>query len=246
MDVSERDFPAQVIERSRSVPVVVDFWAEWCGPCRQLGPLLEQTVAQRPGIELAKVDVDSAPTLASQYQIQGIPAVKAFRDGEVAAEFVGAQPRPAVEQFLDALLPNPADELVAAGDEQSLRRALELEPARADAAVPLARILLSRGEADQALEILQRVPGSFAADGLTARIELQRDPAAGSPEIAQAFEALDRGEHERGLDLLLSALPSADGARDGIRRAVIGVLDELGVDDPLAREARRRLASALY
>ena len=246
MDVSEQQFPTQVIERSRTAPVVVDFWAEWCGPCRQLGPLLEQAVAERPGIELAKVDVDQAPVLSRQYGIQGIPAVKAFRDGQVVAEFVGAQPRPAVEQFLDSLLPSPADPLVAAGDEDSLRRALELEPTRADAAVPLARILLQRGESDQALEILGRVPGSFAADGLAGRIELQRAPGADVPELVQAFEALDRGDHEQALDLLLSALSSADGARDGIRRVVIGILEELGVEHPVAREARRRLAAALY
>ena len=165
----------------------------------------------------------------------------------MAAEFVGAQPRPAVERFLDSLLPSPADPLVAAGDEDSLRRALEIEPTRADAAVPLARILLRRDELDQALEILQSVPGSFAADGLAAQLELQ-GAAAGSdvPELAQAFEALNRGELEQALDLLLSALSSADGARDGIRRVVIGLLEELGVDHPVAREARRRLAAALY
>ena len=244
MDVLEPEFPQKVIERSRSVPVVVDFWAEWCGPCRQLTPLLEQAVTERPPIELAKVDVDQAPTLAREYGIQGIPAVKAFRDGEVVAEFTGAQPRVAVERFLDALLPNPADDLVAAGDEASLRQALELEPTRGDAAVPLARILLARGEPDQALGILRRVPGSFTADGLAARIELQQ--AGVDSDLDQAFQALDRGDHEQALDLLLNALPSADGARDDIRRVVIGVLDELGVEDPVARQARRRLASVLY
>jgi putative thioredoxin len=251
MDVTEATFNQAVVDRSRSVPVVVDFWAEWCGPCRQLGPVLESAVAGRAGkIELAKVDVDDNQALARAYRVQGIPAVKAFRDGRVAAEFVGAQPPAAVEAFLDSLLPSEADELVQRGDEASLRQALALEPSRADAALPLARILRERGETDEALEVLARVPGSFAADGLAARIELERAAAAGgadgAPDLRDAFAALDSGEQELGLELLLDALSSADGARDDIRRVVVGVLDELGVEHPLAREMRRRLASALY
>jgi putative thioredoxin len=244
MDVTEQDFETAVIERSREVPVVVDFWAEWCGPCRQLTPVLERGVAAREGkVELAKVDVDSNPTLARNYGIQGIPAVKAFRDGEVVSEFVGAQPPPAVERFLDSLVPSEADALVEQGDEESLRRAVELAPTRADAAVPLARMLHARGEDDEALAILSRVPGSFAADGLAARIELERND---DPELQKAFAALDAGDYQAALDALLEALPSADGARDDVRRVVVGILDELGVEHPLARESRRRLASALY
>jgi putative thioredoxin len=247
MDVSEANFQTAVIDRSHALPVVVDFWAEWCGPCRQLGPVLERAVAGRAGkVELVKVDVDANQLLARTYQIQGIPAVKAFRDGSVAAEFVGAQPPPAVDRFLDSLLPSEADGLIEQGDEDSLRRALAHEPTRADAAVPLARILLARGEEDEALEILSRVPGSFAADGLAARIELERAGLPESPDLSEAFAALDAGDPERALDLLIAALPSADGASDRIRRVVVGLLAELGVEHPLARESRRRLASALY
>jgi putative thioredoxin len=245
MDVTDETFQTAVIERSRTVPVVVDFWAEWCGPCRQLGPVIERAVAASEGkVELAKVDVDANPNVARTYQIQSIPAVKAFRDGQVVAEFVGAQPPTAVNGFLDSLLPSEADELIARGDEESLRRAAELEPSRAEAAVPLARLLLSRGDDDGALALVREVPGNFGADGIAARIALAR----GNPgdDVTDAFRALDEGDHERALDLLIGALASADGARDDIRRVVVGVLDELGVDSPLARDARRRLATALY
>lgn len=245
MDVNENNFQTEVLDRSRTVPVVVDFWADWCGPCRQLGPVLERAVAARAGkVELVKVDVDANPRLAQTYRIQGIPAVKAFRDGQVVSEFVGAQPPPAVEQFLDELAPSEADELVALGDEESLRRAVALEPARADAAVPLAQILHARGDPQGALALLKEIPGSFAADGLAARITLEQ--AGPSAELQQAFTALDAGDQARALDLLIGSLLSADGLRDDIRRVIVGILDGLGVDSQLARDSRRRLAAALY
>ncbi len=245
IDVSESNFQTAVLERSRTVAVVVDFWAQWCGPCRQLGPVLERSVAARAGkVELVKLDVDTNQALARSYAVQSIPAVKAFRDETVVAEFVGAQPPLAIERFLDQLVPSEADGLVAHGDEASLRRAVELEPSRADAAVPLARILHGRGDADGALALLKEIPGSFTAEGLAARIGLQRGGSASA--LQPAFAALDAGDHERALDLLIGALSSADGTRDDVRRVVVGILDELGAESQLARESRRRLATALY
>jgi putative thioredoxin len=244
IDVTEQDFERDVIERSREIPVVVDFWAEWCGPCRMLGPALEKAANAREGqVVLAKLDTDANPGISRAFEIQGIPAVKAFKDGRVVDEFVGAVPPAQVERFFDGLIPNEADALVAAGDEASLRRALELDPKRSDAAVALAEMLYARGDRDEALGLVDNVAGSFRADGLAARMRLEDQDAV---DLAEAFRALDAGEYERALELLIGAIPSADGHKDDVRRVVVAVLDRLGVEDPLARDARRRLAAALY
>jgi putative thioredoxin len=243
VDTSEASFQKDVIERSYDVPVVVDFWAEWCGPCRSLGPVIEKAVEARDGqVELVKLDTDANQRLAAEYRIQSIPAVKAFKDGKVVDEFVGALPPAAVERWLDGLAPSEAEMLVAAGGEDNLRRAVELEPGRADAGLALARLLSERGAREEALAVLANIAGSFAAEGMAARLRLEADET-----LREAFAALDAGETERGLDLLIEAIAAADAdTREDLRKAIVGVLDELGVEHPLARDSRRRLANALY
>ena len=246
-DVDEAGFEQQVIERSRNVTVLVDFWAEWCGPCHKLAPVIESAVAATDGaVELVKIDIEANPNIARRFGIQGIPNVKAFRDGELVDEFTGAQPPATVQRFVEGLLPSPSDALLAAGDEASLREAIALEPARADVRVQLARILVVDGRETEALEQLRAVSHDREADGLLARYELTLDAAA--PAVARlGLEGLARGEYEAGLRSLLEAIAEASGdTRDRIRRVMIGTFAELGDVDPLAIAIRKRLAASLY
>ena len=262
-DVSQADFEARVIERSREVPVVVDFWAEWCAPCRQLGPALEEAIRERGGaIELAKVDVEANQALAQAFGIRGIPDVRAFRDGRIADGFTGARPPAELSAFLDALLPSEADRLAALGDEESLRAALEADPRHLEAALGLARIHLSRGEPDEARALLGAHDGvDFRASGLMARIELEqrlratvsaagpsRTGSAPSAESAErAIAAWAEGAVPDALERFQEIIANEKDpeTRDLVRRIMVAIFAELGPGDPLASEHRRRLAAAL-
>ena len=242
-DVTEASFQADVLDRSHAVPVVVDFWAEWCGPCRQLGPALEAEASRREGeVELAKIDVDTNQSLAGSFGVQGIPAVKAFKDGKVAAEFTGAIPPAQVAAFFDGLVPSEADRLAGAEDEASLRRALEIDPKQSTAAIKLGRLLVGRDDSEQARSLLEPFETDFTASGLLARLELSDDE-----EVSPALDAWDDGDHERALELLQEALAaSTDPERtDLLRRVMVAIFTELGPASDLAREHRRRLALAI-
>src|SRR5215208_5958430 len=190
IEVTDADFQQRVLDRSAELPVLVDFWADWCRPCHMLAPVIERAVDAHPGkIELAKLDTDHNQQTAARYGVRGLPTVKAFRNGEVVDEFTGAQPPLVVERFVAGLVPSEADQLAGSRDEQSLRRALEVDPGHPAARRELGQLLLRRGEAEEALTLLEGLNGDFVAEGLVARARLADDQ-----DLAPTFEAWDDGD----------------------------------------------------
>lgn len=241
IDVSDATFDQDVIAQSRSAPVVVDFWAAWCGPCRSLGPTLEAVARSSEGVTLAKLDVDANPRSQQRFGIRGIPAVKAFRDGRVVDEFVGNQPQRAVEQFFARLAPPALEELPA--DEAGLRSLIERSPERSDARRELGRRLMRSGQQEDAAEVL--APGSHdpAVDGLLARTELLRE----TPSALPALLAVPDGRREmKVVPDVIAALRGSDASTKGrLRRVAVGILAEHD-GDPRIGELRTNLASALF
>jgi putative thioredoxin len=254
--VSEADFQARVLDASAHTPVVVDFWAGWCQPCLVLGPVLERLAAEYDGgFILAKVDVDDNPRLAAAFGVQGIPAVKAFRDGRVVSDFVGVLPEDAVRRFLDHVLPSEADELAARGQEaeaggnpeeaeRHYRKALALSSGHRVATLGLAR-LAAPSDPGQARSLLGSIPPDEEVRRVLSELDL-RAAADGSGALADAAAAFERGEPRAALEGLLEILARGDGDRDAAREQVIKIFDILGPEDPLTREFRPRLASALF
>jgi len=234
MDVTDVSFESEVLERSTTVPVLVDLWAEWCGPCRTLGPILEKVVAETDGaVELVKVDVDANPRVAATFRVQSIPAVYAIKDRKVVDSFIGALPEPAIRQFVASLSPPPseAERLIEAGDEASLRLALELEPANERAVLALASLLVERGDADEALALLARIPE-------TAEVRRIAALARVGDEVA--------GADGNGVEVKLDALLDRVKGDDDARQEFLDLLEVLGPDDPRTPKYRKELTARLF
>jgi putative thioredoxin len=253
VDTTDATFDQDVLARSEEVPVVVDLWAPWCGPCLTLGPVIESAVAATNGaVELVKVNIDENPRIATSFRVQSIPAVFVIHKRQVIDNFVGALPAEEVHAFINALVntPSEADLLAGAGDEESLRKALELQPDHAGAVVALASLLVERHETDEALALLARIPetpetrrvaaaarltAAGIANGMTNGEGTGHPPAASGP-------AQDNGSIEARLEALLDRVRDEDEAR----QELVDILETMDPDDPRRGKYRRALASRLY
>ena len=233
LDVTDATFSDEVVAASNTQPVVVDLWAEWCEPCRTLGPILEKVIEETGGrVKGVKVDVDANPEVSQAFQVQSIPAVYALKDGKIVDAFLGAQPEGAVREFVDRLLPTEEEDanavLVATGDEASLRQVLDADPDNADAVTGLATLLVDEARGDEALEILARIPETAETRRIAA---LARTGGAGvASDVDQELETL------------LATVKTDDEAR----QRFVDLLEVMGQDDPRTAAWRRRLASALF
>ena len=274
IDSTDATFQRDVIERSHELPVIVDCWAPWCGPCRVLGPILEKLAYERDGqVQLVKVNTDENPQVAQALQVQGIPAVFAFAGGRVISQFVGAQPEERVREFFDSLVPSEADLKAAEGYRMlqqnqvpiarlHFQAALEEDPNHEMAGVGLAALLAGTGEVAQAAELAKRWPDNPTTKGILASIELrqaigERDPeaihahAAANPDDAEArylhgcLLALE-GQWQQSLDTLLESVRLDRYACDeGARKRLLDIFAVLG-EQPIVAEYRRRLGSLLF
>jgi putative thioredoxin len=271
INVSESNFEFEVLAYSQQTPVVVDFWAEWCGPCKSLGPTLETLAQQGQGsFRLAKVNVDENPNLAVRYGILSIPAVKAFRDRTVVAEFVGAQPEQRVREFLQSIAPTKGDLALAKGQsllysqeaakaETAFRESLSASPTNSAALLGLAKSLILQGETGESFEILSSFPASRdfnAAQTLTPLIEAMQDLKESKlpeeenpldPAFKRAIQLILRGNFEAAMDGLIEILRENKQYRDGKPRLILIALFELlGKENPITHQYRNELASVLF